>query len=57
MSPTPSRAGWRTPTVILVCGGVVLMLSMGLRHGFGLFLQPMSTDLHWGRESFAPACG
>jgi len=26
---------------------------MGLRHGFGLFLQPMSADLHWGRETFA----
>jgi MFS family permease len=31
------------------------MLSMGLRHGFGLFLQPMSTDLTWGRETFALA--
>jgi MFS family permease len=28
---------------------------MGLRHGFGLFLQPMSADLHWGRETFALA--
>ena len=55
MSFKPARADWRTPTVILVCGGIVLMLSMGLRHGFGLFLQPMSTDLHWGRESFALA--
>ena len=25
---------------------------MGIRHGFGLFLQPMTTDLGWGRESF-----
>ena len=55
MSPAASRADWRTPTVILVCGGLVLMLSMGLRHGFGLFLQPMSTDLTWGRETFALA--
>ncbi len=31
------------------------MLSMGIRHGFGLFLQPMSADLHWGRETFALA--
>ena len=50
-----SRADWRTPTVVLACGGVVLTLSMGLRHGFGLFLQPMSADLHWGRETFALA--
>ena len=34
---------------------VVLTLAMGIRHGFGLFLQPMSADLHWGRETFALA--
>ena len=28
---------------------------MGIRHGFGLFLQPMSADLHFGRETFALA--
>ena len=28
---------------------------MGIRHGFGLFLQPMSADLGWGRETFALA--
>jgi MFS family permease len=48
-------ADWRTPTVVLVCGGVILTLAMGIRHGFGLFLQPMSADLHWGRETFALA--
>jgi len=51
----PTRADWRTPTVVLVCGGLVLTLGMGIRHGFGLFLQPMSADLHWGRETFALA--
>ena len=55
MSSDSSRIDWRTPTVVLVCGGMVLTLSMGLRHGFGLFLQPMSADLHWGRETFALA--
>ena len=54
MTPT-ARADWRTPTVVLLCGGVILMISMGLRHGFGLFLQPMTSDLHWGRETFALA--
>ncbi|MGH7633580.1 MAG: MFS transporter, partial [Gemmatimonadaceae bacterium] len=48
-------ADWRTPTVVLVCGGLILTLAMGIRHGFGLFLQPMSADLHWGRETFALA--
>ena len=42
-------------TVVLVCGGLILTLAMGIRHGFGLFLQPMSADLHWGRETFALA--
>ena len=55
MPPAPTRADWRTPTVILVASALVLSLSMGLRHGFGLFLQPMSADLHWGRETFALA--
>jgi predicted MFS family arabinose efflux permease len=32
-----------------------MTISFGIRHGFGLFLQPMSTDLGWGRETFALA--
>ena len=48
-------ADWRTPTAMLICGGLILMLGMGLRHGFGLFLQPMTIELHWGRETFALA--
>ena len=49
------RADWRTPATVLVASGLILTLSMGIRHGFGLFLQPMSADLHWGRETFALA--
>ena len=41
--------------MVLVCSGLVLTLAMGIRHGFGLFLQPMSGDLGWGRETFALA--
>ena len=55
MSSRAFRTDWRTPTVVLVCGGLILTLGMGIRHGFGLFLQPMSLDLHWGRETFALA--
>ncbi len=44
---------WRTPTVVLICGGLILAFSLGIRHGFGLFLQPMTMDLGWGRETFA----
>lgn len=47
------RPNWRTPIVILICGGIILSLSLGLRHGFGLFLRPMTMDLGWSRETFA----
>jgi predicted MFS family arabinose efflux permease len=55
MSSAHPRADWRTPSVVLVATGLILMLSMGIRHGFGLFLQPMSSDHGWGRETFALA--
>lgn len=29
------------------------MLSLGIRHGFGIFLRPMTVDLQWTRETFA----
>jgi MFS family permease len=44
---------WRTPVVMLACAGTILLLSIGTRQGFGLFLRPMSMDLGWGRETFA----
>ena len=53
-SPTPSST-WRTPTIVLVSCGIIMTLAMGIRHGFGLYLQPISTDMHWGRETFALA--
>jgi MFS family permease len=44
---------WKTPTVILLCGGAIVMLSFGIRHGFGIFLRPMTLDLQWSRATFA----
>ena len=44
---------FRTPT--LVCGSLILCLGFGIRSGFGLFLQPMSLDNGWGRETFSIA--
>ncbi len=37
----------------VVCGGVIVWLSVGTRQSFGLFLQPITSDLGWGRELFA----
>ena len=50
-----STTDWRTPVVVLACAGLVLTIAMGIRHGFGLFLQPISSDMGWGRETFALA--
>lgn len=43
----------RHSLLIIVLGSLVVTLAMGLRHGFGLFLEPMSSDLGWGRGVFA----
>ena len=38
---------------VLACGAAVVTLSMGIRHGFGLWLQPITTAQGWTRENFA----
>ena len=40
-------------TQVLVCGAAVVTMSMGIRHGFGLWLQPITMDRGWTRETFA----
>ena len=40
-------------TLALICGSLILLLSLGIRHAFGLFLQPVSIEQGWGRETFA----
>jgi len=38
---------------VLICGAAIVTLSMGIRHGFGLWLQPVTTTHGWSRETFA----
>src|SRR5436305_2377848 len=38
---------------VLACGAAIVTLSMGIRHGFGLWLQPITADRGWTRETFA----
>lgn len=40
-------------TQVLIFGGLMLTLSMGIRHGFGLFNLPITSANGWGRETFA----
>jgi MFS family permease len=56
-SSTPSSSSAPRPalsiTQVLVCGATVVTLSMGIRHGFGLWLQPITQEQGWTRENFA----
>jgi predicted MFS family arabinose efflux permease len=38
---------------VLICGALIVTLSMGIRHGFGLWLQPITMERGWTRETFA----
>ena len=38
---------------VLLCGALIVSVSMGIRHGFGLWLQPVTMDRGWTRETFA----
>uniref|UniRef100_UPI0030D7ACF0 MFS transporter n=1 Tax=Pseudomonas sp. RL_15y_Pfl2_60 TaxID=3088709 RepID=UPI0030D7ACF0 len=46
---------WRKSGWIMLGASLILALSLGIRHGFGLFLPPMSAEFGWGREVFALA--
>ena len=38
---------------VLACGAAIVTLSMGIRHGFGLWLLPITQAQGWTRENFA----
>ena len=54
---TNSSATPAQPTVsmrqVLLCGALIVTVSMGIRHGFGLWLQPITMERGWTRETFA----
>jgi MFS family permease len=51
----PSRPGWRTPLMVIVAGCLIAMVGFGIRSVFGLFLEPMTVDRGWDRETFGLA--
>ncbi|ALV06393.1 MFS transporter [Roseateles depolymerans] len=66
--PSPAEAGSNaapssaaTPAAslslqqVLLCGAAIVTLSMGIRHGFGLWLTPITVDRGWTREAFSLA--
>ena len=46
-------ARWRTPTVVIVAGCLIGLVSFGLRSSFGLFTDPLSAVRGFDRETFA----
>ena len=59
-APTPATpAGGPQPghalslKQVLICSAFIVTLSMGIRHGFGLWLQPVTVERGWTRETFA----
>ena len=50
-SPHASRT--LSLTQVLICGAAIVTMSMGVRHGFGLWLQPITSANNWTRENFA----
>lgn len=50
---SPTSGDGYSPMAILICAAAILAISLGVRHSFGLFLQPISITGGWGREVFA----
>ena len=40
------------PIFVIIGGGVLLLISFGIRHSFGLYLLPITNHLNTGRELF-----
>jgi len=59
MSATPtspsSRAATLSMSQVLICGAAIVTLSMGIRHGFGMWMTPVTMDRGWTREAFSLA--
>ena len=53
MAMPRARPGAASIATILLCGGLIATLSLGIRHPFGFFLQPMSKEFSWPRETFS----
>jgi MFS family permease len=55
ISGRAALSDWRTPLVILICGGLIGAIGFGPRAALGLFLTPMSAANGWSREVFSLA--
>jgi MFS family permease len=54
-TPHPHERQPRHPWALLLCAGLILGLSLGVRHAQGIFMLPMTLERGWSREDFALA--
>jgi len=50
---SPASPARLSAAQVLICGALIVTLSMGVRHGFGLWLQPITQAQGWSREAFS----
>ena len=56
MTSTSHQAAGTLPLrQMLICGALIVTLSMGIRHSFGLWLQPITMAHGWTREDYSVA--
>ena len=48
-------ASWRTPLVVILAGCAIAVVGFGIRSVFGFFLEPMTLERGWDRETFSIA--
>jgi MFS family permease len=53
VSEEQSQTKISMPWIVLISGALCVLLILGIRGSYGLFLKPQSIDLGWGREVFA----
>jgi predicted MFS family arabinose efflux permease len=54
-SSASGPSGTSSTTSLVLCASLVLLLAMGVRATFGLFMQPMGLAHGWGRDVFSLA--
>jgi MFS family permease len=50
-----TRPWWRNPTLVIVAGCAIAIVTFGVRTSFGLFTAPLAELRGWDRETFALA--
>lgn len=49
------KTAWRSPTIVILAGCAIATVGFGIRSSLGLFLEPMTVERGWTRETFALA--